>query len=954
VADDIVVGVLKTLFTLDTAEFESGVKKVGTSMKDVETSFKKTGDTLTSVGKGLTAALTVPLLGIGAALFKVGSDFDAASDVIQESTGASGAALEALNTSFKHVAATVPASMEDVAAAIADVSRRTGLGGQDLEALTTQMLNLARVGHTEVGPLIAATTRAFGDWSISTENQAGALDFLFKTSQTTGIGVTRLTDLVVQFGAPLRALGFDFETSAALMGRFEKEGVNLETVMSGLRFALGTFAKAGKEPAQALRDVQAAILGAKTESEATAIAFKAFGQRAAVDMSRAIIEGRFNIEELVETLKQSKTTINGVAADTLSLGERFTLLGNRVAIAVEPLAKAFMSALEKAVTAIEPLLDILGKVAAAFGTMPVWAQTAAIAFGAILAAIGPVILVIGQLFIAVSTIAGAFGTAGVAAGGLTAALGLLELGVTSLLGPIGLAVTALGLLYLASQKYHIASKLTTDEIRTQIEELKRAGGTMALSRARSLEAALAEREKTEAVTTATTAVQDQTTAVQAHTAAVTQALPVNDTLRAKLAAVTAEVAGLDAAQKSEIAAGMAMKMTAQQLAATMTVSEAALTVYIEGVKESEKAAKKAAEAHTAQEKAYVSLMREYRDLATIQGMTDEVNMMASSVSAATGRLQDLAMVSVPNLALVNQSQRVLTEATLITTAAIHSQAAAAGYGADAQIQAAIATMQWHAEIRDLGQAFVQLATVAGDSMGSIIRGIGATIVGLDVGTKGVATMKSGFKALGEGSILSGLAGIASGIGGIASAAAAAVQLIMALWKGLKKLFGGGEEGTVVNPARDQFWAQYGGYEAASMALTQKLEEMGDTDPGGHADQLIQAAFGADTKEAFDAAQDAIIALIGGTKFHGGGLVGGIGEVRGLLRAGERVLTGEQNEWFSGLMRAMPALEFAHAARLATGGGNPIEIHLSTYLDGRVVARQVLQHMPYELAAHGVR
>jgi len=265
------------------------------------------------------------------------------------------------------------------------------------------------------------------------------------------------------------------------------------------------------------------------------------------------------------------------------------------------------------------------------------------------------------------------------------------------------------------------------------------------------------------------------------------------------------------------------------------------------------------------------------------------------------------------------------------------------------------TDTWQTSIGELSQAFMVFSQIAGDSLGRTFQLIGANIAGIDLANKGLATMKGGFEALGHGSILSGLAGIATGIGGIASAAAAAVQLIMALWNGLKKLFGGGEEGTVVNPARDQFWAQYGGYEAASTMLTKRLEELGDSDPGGTADNLIKAAFSADTKDEFDKAQDAIISLIGGSKFHGGGLVGGVGNVMGLLRAGERVLTGEQNEWFSGLMRAMPAIELANAARLSTGGGGrPIEIHLSTYLDGRVVARQVLQHMPYELAAHGVK
>ena len=51
--------------------------------------------------------------------------------------------------------------------------------------------------------------------------------------------------LIVQFGAPLRQMGFSMEAAAGLMGKFEAEGVNTETVMSTLRIAIGKMAAQG-------------------------------------------------------------------------------------------------------------------------------------------------------------------------------------------------------------------------------------------------------------------------------------------------------------------------------------------------------------------------------------------------------------------------------------------------------------------------------------------------------------------------------------------------------------------------------------------------------------------------------------------------------------------------------------------------------------------------------------
>lgn len=425
-ASSAVVGLLRVLLTANTAEFSSAMKSVSSQAAIASKDLKTFGRQAESLGGALTKTLTLPLIAIGAGLAKIGNDFDQASDSIRSSTGATGKDLEALNASFTNVLKNVPASMQDTATAIGDLSARTGATGERLEGLATQVLNLSRVGKAELQPLIAATTRAFGDWSISTDKQAGALDFLYKTSQHTGIGVTHLTELVVQFGAPLRALGFSFEQAAALMGKWEKEGVNLETVLSGMRFALGQFAKAGKEPAAALKEVQAAILGAKTESEATAIAFQTFGKRAAVDMSRAIIEGRFNIDDLVKSLKASKETINGAAADTLSFGEKLKLLGNNAAVALKPLADIMIHVMERAIDVLTPVVSMIGRLGAAFEHLPGPVQTAAVGLGLVLASVGPLVYLFGKLSSASGTVIAAFAEKGIASRALAGSIGPLR------------------------------------------------------------------------------------------------------------------------------------------------------------------------------------------------------------------------------------------------------------------------------------------------------------------------------------------------------------------------------------------------------------------------------------------------------------------------------------------------------------------------------------------------
>ena len=194
-------------------------------------------ETLGKAGTVMTAAITVPLLAVGALALKAAVDFDAAGHIIQATTGATGDKLAGLQQSFSAVFAQVPESAQVVAKAIADLSVRTGESGTQLEALATQELNLARIGNAEVGPLIQQTTRLFASWKIATDEQSASLDYLYKVSARTGANVGTLSESLVTFGPVLRSLGIDFDHAAALLGSWEQSGLNAEKMLTGLRMA---------------------------------------------------------------------------------------------------------------------------------------------------------------------------------------------------------------------------------------------------------------------------------------------------------------------------------------------------------------------------------------------------------------------------------------------------------------------------------------------------------------------------------------------------------------------------------------------------------------------------------------------------------------------------------------------------------------------------------------------
>jgi phage-related minor tail protein len=389
------VGSLLARLGLDSGDFDRDTDRS-------EKKFGKLGKSFGEVGKNMTKYITLPLVAAGVGVLKLGANFEKSYNKIRVGTGATGKDLKNLQKDFKAVYSTVPAGMDDVSTAIADINTRTGLTGKGLQSLSTQMLNLSRVTGEDLNSIIESSSRLFGDWSIAQEDTGDTMDYLFKVSQSTGISVNDLNSKLVQFGAPLRQMGFDLEKSAAMLGKWEKEGVNAELVLGGLRVALGKMAREGvTDTSAALTEVIGRIKEAGSTGEANAIALELFGARVGPDMAAAIREGRFELADLISSLKESKETINGVSKETLTFSERLEVFKNKAAVAFEPLAIQLIASLEKLTPSLVKLFENFTKLTTWFAGLKPSTQKVIIGFIAIVAAIGPLLTVISKVILAI-------------------------------------------------------------------------------------------------------------------------------------------------------------------------------------------------------------------------------------------------------------------------------------------------------------------------------------------------------------------------------------------------------------------------------------------------------------------------------------------------------------------------------------------------------------------------
>lgn len=302
-----------------------------------------------------SAAVGTAFAGMATAAFKMGQEWDDALDKVRISTGATGEALDTLKADVSAVAREVPVSLGEVSGAMAELSRRTQLTGEPLQELTKQVIDFSRITGSDAVQNARLVTRAFGDWSIATEDQVGFLDKLLRASQATGVSVTTLQEGLVRYGAPLRQLGFDIDESVAILGKFEKEGVNAELVLGSLRIALGEMARQGVPAREGLNDVITAIKGAGDASEANKLAMEIFGARAGPDMAAAIREGRLEIGQLTKDIRDGGETVQQAAADTDDGAQKFAIAANKMKVAFEPVSAGMFTAASSGLESLSAL-----------------------------------------------------------------------------------------------------------------------------------------------------------------------------------------------------------------------------------------------------------------------------------------------------------------------------------------------------------------------------------------------------------------------------------------------------------------------------------------------------------------------------------------------------------------------------------------------------------------------
>lgn len=339
-------------------------------------SVKKSVDKATKSMKGLKVACIASATAIAGGLtvatkklLDLGSELDGAYDTIRIGTGATGKTLEGLKKDFEKVFASVPTSSENASQAIADLNTRLGLNGKTLQEVAKQAIYLSEnLGAGELTAVVEKSSRAMQSWGIAEDKMTEKMDYLFKVSQSTGIGFTELAEKTQRYGATFQSLGYDFESASTMIGQLVKSGVDVDSTLAGMRASLGRLTAQGLSASEGFEEYYHKIKNATTETEAMSLASEIFGTKNGALMATAIRQGKLEIGALTKELVNSSESIEGASLDTMDFAEKMQILKNKMKVSLAPLGNsvfdsvnALMPLAEKAIGALTKTITKFGK-----------------------------------------------------------------------------------------------------------------------------------------------------------------------------------------------------------------------------------------------------------------------------------------------------------------------------------------------------------------------------------------------------------------------------------------------------------------------------------------------------------------------------------------------------------------------------------------------------------------
>lgn len=421
----------------------------------------KAGDAISKVGKGLTAAITMPLAGVAVASVQNFGSVDKQLRLVQATMGSTNEEASKLSDALKTAAANSVYSMQDAADATLNFARQ-GFNAAQAADMITPALNLAAgtgSNLSDVTSTLGNTLKAFGADSSQATHYA---DMFARAQAQANTDVQGLSDMMRVAGSTAKTVGWSFSDLGVLTGAFGDAGIAASDGATALNTGLMRLASPSRQAEASLKRLGISAFDANgnlrsmpdligrlqqgfsglSQEEQLAAASAIFGKNQASKWM-ALINGPG--AETLQGLKDNIDNVNGTAQ------EMSDALLSGVGGSIEKLKSTFDvfkynigSALAEPVAR---MLQTIDKLLTKFNGLDASTQKQIAKWGLMAAAIGPVLFVFGKTVSTIGKVVTIFGKVSKAIQAAGGVMGLLTSPAAIVIAVIAAVAVAAVILY---------------------------------------------------------------------------------------------------------------------------------------------------------------------------------------------------------------------------------------------------------------------------------------------------------------------------------------------------------------------------------------------------------------------------------------------------------------------------------------------------------------------------
>lgn len=368
------------------------------------------GGIMTSAGKTMTKAVTLPVLGLTTAAVKVGGDFEEQMSRVKAISGATGDAFEELRDQAIDLGAKTAFSAKESADGMENLAS-AGFDAQEIMAAMPGLLDLAAVSGGDVALASENAATALRGFGLEADQSGHIADVFARAAADTNAEVADMGEAMKYIAPVANAMGLSIEETAAAIGIMSDAGVKGSQAGTTLRGALSRISK----PTKAMRETMDELGVSFYDSEGNMISLQdqisllsgsfdgltqeqknqalvtLYGQESLSGMMALIDKGPDSLGALTESLEQSDG-----AADEMA-----RTMQDNMNSSIEQMLGAFESAAiviqDILSPAIASIADSIGSLVEKFVSAPRWVQTTILSLGLLAAAVGPILFGVGKL-----------------------------------------------------------------------------------------------------------------------------------------------------------------------------------------------------------------------------------------------------------------------------------------------------------------------------------------------------------------------------------------------------------------------------------------------------------------------------------------------------------------------------------------------------------------------------